>query len=144
MARWSELATSAALINGQRVTETVYMFHLDVGESGRKQKVFMTYELMSPDFEFLRITSAVSMISVSDPEVVIRRVGQLQAGCVSFTPSATQGRPDDGIINLCTVIPLGALDLVDPKPFLLYLNIFAMTADNLEQELMPAGLPDMF
>ncbi len=144
MARWSDLAAVAPLINGQQVAETVWVFHMDAGGNGRKQKVFVTYELMKPDFEFLRITAAVSMISLADPEIIIRQVGQLQAGCVSFTPSATQDRPDDGIINLCTVIPLVALDLTEPGPFLLYLNIFAMTADNLEQELMPAGATDMF
>ncbi len=144
MARWSDLATVAPLINGQQVAETVWVFYMDIGGNGRKQKVFVTYELMKPDFEFLRISAAISMMSLADPEMIVRRVGQLQAGCVSFTPSATQDRPDDGIINLCTVIPLAALDLTEPGPFLLYLNIFAMTADNLEQELMPSGAPDMF
>jgi hypothetical protein len=138
------LETVAPLINGQQMAEAVWLFHMDVGGNGRRQKVFVTYELMKPDFEFLRITAAVSMMSLADPKMIIRQVGQLQAGCVSFTPSATQGRPDDGIINLCTVIPLVALDLTEPGPFLLYLNIFAITADNLEQEMMPAGAPDMF
>lgn len=68
MASWSELTTVAPLINGQQVADTVWAFHMDAGGNGCKQKVFVTYELMQPDFECLRITAAVSMMSLADPE----------------------------------------------------------------------------
>jgi hypothetical protein len=138
------MAQVARLLSGQQLSDTVWVFELGGAEQGRRQRVFVTHEVMPPALEFVRVTAAVSMMSLVDAEAVIRRIGQLQTGCVSFTPSATEGRPDDGIVNLCTVIPLAALDLSEPTPFLLYLTVFARTADTLEGELLPAGAPDMF
>ena len=44
------------------------------------------------------------------------------------------------MLALSTSIPLAALDLSDPKPFFLFLNIFAAGSYQITQKLIPERL----
>ncbi len=104
------------------------------------------YEVLPPDFELIRIMTAVAMLREVHAEPVVRGLGQMQIGCLAFSPHFnSSGEPtDEGTLNLGTVIPLTLLDLTQPEKFLLYLAILAKGADGLEAQLEDPSRPDRF
>jgi hypothetical protein len=144
MATWEELGNYLSQLGGRQPADTIWILKLPGSEESRTQTIGVSLEQISPDFEFIKITSAVAMITDVDMNEILRRYGQLLVGCIAYTPAATKDRPDDGIVNLASTSPLAALDLRDPSPFLLYLHVLARAADTVERELAKPGVPDLF
>ena len=145
MATWHEFCGLARRFGGKQLNETGWMFDLQGCEAGRSQKVFVSYELMKPNFEFIQVRSAFVLINEVDTEQVLKRVGQLQAGSIGYSPLFDRhGNPIDGVLNISSAIPLAVLDLSEPTWFILYLNILARTADGIEQRISAPGSPDIF
>jgi hypothetical protein len=126
--------------------DTGWLFELlGVEEGDRTQKVFVFYELMRPDFEFVQIKSPFAPIRDVDVARTLKSFGQLNVGAIGYSPIYdSDGRETDGFLNIATSIPLRSLDLSDPTPFLLYLHILARAADNLERNLSSMGPVDAF
>jgi hypothetical protein len=145
MATWREVNQLVDMLGGSRSSDTLDRVIVPGCEQEREQKVFLAYELMKPDFEFVKLASPVAMIDLVDVEPVVRRVGRLQVGCLSYQYVYENGKEVDGFLTLATSIPLVTLDLADSAAyFALYLNIFGRAADTLEKELAEPGRPDFF
>lgn len=140
MATWDEFSALAGRFGGTRLSENAWSFDLQGKGEDRVQKTFVFHETIAPDFEMLRVASAFAPIGVVDCAQVLKGFGQMHVGAIGFTPV---GDPAvEGLLTLVTSIPLACLDLSRPLVFMLYLNIFAQAADNVEQRV---SLPhDMF
>lgn len=143
MASWSDVSAVAASHGGERLSESMLQFNIQGKGVGRRQKVFMSYELMPPDFEFVRIESPIGIMSELEPEAALRGLGQLQVGALTYTPVPNSAM-DDGIVGIGTTMPLALVDLTEPLVLMLYINILAQAADNVEQQIGGASMPDRF
>ena len=145
MATWLEFCGLAGAFGGKQVGEKAWMFEVEGSGPDRTQKVFVFHEVMPPDFEFLQFKSAYPMIEAVNSEQVLKESGQLVVGSIGYSPRFDAvGNAFDGFLNLSTSVPLAALDLSEPVPVFLYLNILAQAADNLEQRLSGSEASDFF
>jgi hypothetical protein len=139
MGTWQEVCAIARKFGAQQLNDTAWLFQLQVAEEGRLQKVFVFYEFMRPDFEFMQIKSIFGPIQEVDLKKVIKGLGQLQVGAIGCSSIyANDGSEIDGMLNITTSIPLRPFDLSDPTIFIVYLHILARAADNAERNLAPA------
>jgi len=144
MATWQDFCAIAPMGGGRELSPTAWLFELPGNGEGRSQKVFAFHEVIKPDFGVIRVSSAVAHIADVDVEKVIRSFGQLLAGGIGYAPMFDDdASPVDGFLNVVSSIPLAALDLSDPKPFLLYLFIVARAADDTEQKISSLGTADL-
>jgi len=51
---------------------------------------------------------------------------------------------DDGIVSIGTTIPLVLRNLAEPLALMLYINILAQAADNVEEQIGGVSTPDRF
>jgi hypothetical protein len=144
MAQWQEVEQIASMMGGKRFNDTMWMLQIPGSTPMRRQKVFVSLEILPPDFQLIRIASPVAMIAHVHPGAALRRIGQLQVGSISYAPSFNDGRPVDGWINIATSLPLAILDLRESGMFMIYLSILARAADTLEQEFSGPAAPDLF
>ncbi|MGA8744957.1 MAG: hypothetical protein WB507_03730 [Solirubrobacterales bacterium] len=145
MATWQEFCEVAPMAEGQELSATAWVFELPGSSEGRTQKVFAFHEVIQPDFGILRVTSAIALITDVDTEKVVQAFGQLLAGAIGYAPTFDDaGQAKDGFLNVASSLPLGLLDLSDPKGILLYLFIVARAADDVEQKISSAGYLDLF
>lgn len=135
MASWSDVSAVAHKFGAQRLGDSAWLFEIQGTDESRQQKVFVNYELMPPDFEFLKISSVLTHVKGVDTREILEKAGQFQVGSLNYTPDFDEdGRITDGFITLGTTIPLALIDISDPTWFLLYLHILAHTADAQEQQ----------
>lgn len=123
------------------------MWRLDipVGETGRSQKVFVSYDDSIQDFELIKIQSSVTLLARSDAVAaslpvsataeadlapLLRDIGQLLIGGVGYVPSDG----DNGLVVIENTFPLDLLDLSNPTALLVYMARLAGAADSLEQK----------
>lgn len=140
MATWLEVGQQLLQIGGQQLNETMWRVDLQGCEPSRTQQVFVSYEVMKPDFEMLKVLSPVAPSSLVDVEGVVRMLGGLVVGNIGYTPTGSA----DGLVHIGTTIPLALLDLTSPQLFLVYLAMVAQAADGFERQLLgPVGMPDM-
>lgn len=145
MATWEDFGDLAQRIGARPLNDTAWVFELPGCEPGRAQKVFAFLEIIEPGFEVLQVKSAFAPIAEVDAEAVIRRLGQMTAGAIGYTPVFDAlGNPTDGFVNLSSSIPLAALDLHDPTAFLVYLTIVAQAADDLEHRIATSATLDSY
>lgn len=145
MATWNEFCSVAPTFGGTQSSGTAWMFHLQGKGEHRSQKVFVFYELMQPDFEFLQVKSAFVRIAEVDSEAILKGLGQLLVGAIGYSPAwGSDGNEIDGFLNITTSIPLRTLDLSDSTSFFLYINVLAQSADDIEQRINAPGAPDRF
>ncbi len=145
MATWAEFCGLAPAFGGTQSSGTAWMFQVKGKGEHRSQKVFVFYELMQPDMEFLQVKCAFVRIAEVDCEAVLKGLGQLLVGAIGYSPAwDPDGKEIDGFLNITTSIPLSTLDLSNPTPFFLYLNVVAQSADDIEQRINAPGSPDRF
>jgi hypothetical protein len=145
MGTWRDVCTIAVQFGARQLNDTGWLFELQGAAEDRTQKVFVSYELMQPDFEFVQIKSPFAPMRDVDVARTLKSFGQLNAGAIGYSPIYdSDGRETDGFLNITTSIPLRSLDLSDPTPFLLHLHILARAADNLERNLSSMGPVDAF
>jgi hypothetical protein len=97
---WQEVCAIARKFGAQQLNDTAWLFQLQVAEEGRLQKVFVFYEFMRPDFEFMQIKSVFGPIQEVDLKKVIKGLGQLQVGAIGYSPlRANDGSEIDGMLN---------------------------------------------
>lgn len=141
MGTWPEVCAIASRFGARQLNDTAWLFELPGADEGRVQKVFVFYELLKPDFEFVQIKSPFAPIHEVDVDRVIRSLGQLQVGAIGYAPfRANDGSELDGMLDITTSIPLRSLDLSDPTTFLLYLHILARAADNIGSKFASAAV----
>ena len=145
MASWQDFCTVAPTAGGEQLSPTAWVFELPGIGEGRTQRVFVFHEVIQPDFGMIKVSSPVALIVDVDPEKVLKSFGQLIAGGIGYSADVDDdGRQGDGFLTIGTSVPLGALDLSDPRPFLLYLFVLARAADDVEQKISPMGPVDLF
>ncbi len=145
MATWKDMNRLVDMMGGSHLSDTMDQLVVPGCEPDRKQKIFIAYEVMKPDFEFVKVMSAFAMVDLVNVEAVVRRVGRLQVGCVSYQYVYENGREVDGFVTLASTTPLASLDLTEGQAhFGIYLNVFGRAADTLEVEFAEPGRPDFF
>lgn len=140
MGSWQEVCAIGSRFGARQMNDTAWLFELQGDDEGNLQKVFVFYELMQPDFEFLQIKSAFVSIREVDAEAAIKKLGQLQVGGIGYAPfRASDGSQADGMLTITTSIPLRSFDLSDPTTFMLYLHILARAANNIGRNFSSTG-----
>jgi hypothetical protein len=140
MGSWQEVCAIGSRFGARQMNDTAWLFELQGDDEGSLQKVFVFYELMQPDFEFLQIKSAFASIREVDAEAAIKKLGQLQVGGIGYAPfRASDGSQADGMLTITTSIPLRSFDLSDPTTFMLYLHILARAANNSGRSFSSTG-----
>jgi len=61
----------AASHGGECLSESMWQFHIQGKMGDRRQKVFVSHELMPPDFELVRIESPIGIMSGLEPGAVL-------------------------------------------------------------------------
>ena len=144
VAAWDEVCAGVGLLGGRQVNEDACWLELPGEREGRVQRVFVSREVIQPSLEVVQVKVAFVQINDVDVEKVVKRFGQLLAGAIGYAPLFDDaGNPIDGLLTLSTSMPLAALDLSNPTPFLMYLGIMAKAADTIEQEFAAPGLGDL-
>jgi hypothetical protein len=148
MATWKDVNRLVDMMGGSHPSDTMDQVIVAGCEPDRKQKLFISYEVMKPDFEFVNVASVFAMIDLVNVEAVVRRVGRLSVGCVSYQYVYENGKEVDGLVTLASSMPLASLELTDgangQAHFGIYLNVFGRAADTLEMEFAEPGRPDFF
>ena len=145
MATWEEFCGVAGRLGGTRLSDSAWRFDVEVHGQDRAQKVFAFYEVMQPDFEFIKITSAFADIGAVDSAAILKAFGQLNVGSIGYMPRFDAGgNPIDGFLTLSASFPLVTLDLSEPTQFLLYLNLLARAADTIERQVSGSGSIDLY
>ncbi|MGH4024022.1 MAG: hypothetical protein ACRDRV_05495 [Pseudonocardiaceae bacterium] len=135
MATWSDVSNMAKMYGAEQKSETVWLFNIQGTDESRRQDVYVSYELMPPDFELIKISSLVATLEHVDPGEIFRNVGKFQIGNLGYSPGfEREGGQNDGFITIGTTIPLAIINISDPTFLLLYLHILADLADALEQQ----------
>jgi hypothetical protein len=132
MATWPEIAATAKLLGGKEINDTTYSIDLPIYNSSRRQKVLISKELMEPDAEFVRISSAVSTSYELSIPTILRDFGRMLVGAISYLPPSDGG---PGIAMLGTSIPLDLMDLSDTASLPSYLSTLAGAADKVAIQL---------
>jgi hypothetical protein len=145
LATWDELCDVAGKFGGARVRDTAWRFDVEVHGEGRSQNVFVFYEVLKPDLEFIKIASAFAAIDAVDCAAVMKAFGQLTVGSIGYSPRFdAAGNPVDGFLTLSASLPLATLDLSAPMQFMLYLNVLARAADTIERQVNGDGSTDLY
>jgi hypothetical protein len=130
MATWSQVESVVKMLSAEQLNDTMWSVELSIGETGRTQLVYVMYELIKPDMEFVKASSPLdSALTPLDIEAAVREFGSLTVGSLSYM----QFSDGSGMLFIGTTIPLRVLDLSDPHPFLLYLQLLAQDADWIKQ-----------
>ncbi len=128
MATWRDIE-ALQLPLAERVSDSMWMMNLEGCEPDRQQKVFLTHEVLKPDLDIIRISSAIALASEIDAEAVVRGLGDMLIGGLSCSAYGE----NDGIVSLGTTLPLMFLDLSESAFFYVYLSILARDADRVEK-----------
>jgi hypothetical protein len=130
MAKWQDIE-SLYIPGAEQVSDSMWMINLDGCVEGRRQKVFLSRDVIKPDLAIIRISSAFGLVSELNIEAVLRGTGDMLIGGLTHSPYGD----DDGIVSLGTSLPLMFLDLTEAAFFYVYLGILARAADRLEMQI---------
>ena len=126
MATWSQVESAIKLLSAEQLNNTMWSTELHIDGTDRTQRVFVAYELVPPDMEFVKVSSPIdSAGAIMDPGSVLQQFGSLTVGSLSYLQFSQGG----GMLFIGTSIPLWVLDLSNPHPFLLYMHVLAQAAD---------------
>ena len=103
MGTWQEVCAIARKFGAQQLNDTTWLFQLQVAEEGRLQKVFVFYEFMRPDFEFMQIKSIFGPIQEVDLKKVIKGLGSYRSALSDILPSTLMTVAKS---MACSILPL--------------------------------------
>lgn len=124
----SMLETSGA----QRLSDTALSMEIPRGDTGRTQRVLISYEVIAPDYEIAKLHSPFARVGTVNLDEVVRNSGQLVIGNIGYTPSVDASGNDIGLLTIGSSIPLMMLNPNDAGALLMYLAVLAGAADQLE------------
>jgi len=128
MATWQDIL-ALQMPRAEEVSDGVLTLQFEGCEPNRSQKVFLFHDVLKPDLEMIRISSAIALASEINAETVMQGLGNMLIGGLSYSPYGD----NDGIISLGITLPLMFLDLSESAFFYVYLGILARDADRVEQ-----------
>lgn len=125
MATWSQIGSVVRVLPCEKLNDTMWSVDFFIDGTDRTQRVFLEYEVVKPDMEFVKAVSPLAPAQALDIEAVVRKFGSLTIGSFSYIQFSGGG----GSLFLGSSVPLQLLDLSDPHAFLLYLQLLAQAAD---------------
>jgi hypothetical protein len=132
MATWHEVESVVQLLPSKKLNDTLWALDLSIYNSDRTQQVFVAYEVIQPDMEFVTINSPLAQIRCMNMEAIVRNFGALNIGSLSYVPFDE----DDGMLCIGTNLPLSILDLSQREIFLTYLSVLAKAADTIRIQIL--------
>ena len=117
------------------MNDEMYRINFMVHGSDVRQQVYLMYELMKPDLEFVKIASPVGVLPLVNLREMLWDHGSLTIGGFQCIPTSDV----DGILTLGTSIPLPLLDLSEPSVFLLAMNVLAGASQRVSREISGFG-----
>jgi tetratricopeptide (TPR) repeat protein len=129
---WIALRSMLETSGAQRLSETALSMEIPRGDTGRTQRVWISYEVVAPDYEFARLHSPFARVGTVNLDEVVRDSGKLIIGSIGYTPSADALGNDIGLLTVGSSIPLMMLNPNDAGSILMYLAVLAGAADQLE------------
>jgi hypothetical protein len=143
MATWSEVGTLVQKLRAERLNDTMWKVPIEGADGSYRQEVFVSYELMQPDFEFVKIQCLLGTVgTVGSMPRFFAVAGNRQVGTIGFTPMFDDnGEFLDGALDIGTTIPLDVIDLSNSSSanrFALYLHVLAGAANSIEHRLNAA------
>lgn len=131
---------SGLLVECLGVSDTALIKTLDRGDSGRTQRVWISYEVVKPDYEVVRIHSPFARVGAVELAPVVRQVGQLLVGALGYLAAVDEaGDPDNGILTVGTTVPLDLLGPGQVADMFMHVPLIAGAADRLEEQFGLAG-----
>lgn len=131
VATWTDLIGVVERMGGQRVNDEMLRMDVLVQSSGTYQQVYLMYELMKPDLEFVKIASPVGALPLVDVHNLLRSYGSLTIGGFQCMASDEAG----GILTLGSSMPLALLDLSQPVVFMLTLSILGSASQGVSRSI---------
>lgn len=140
---WTALRDRLAAIGVEALSDTALVKTIPRGDTGRSQRVWLSYEVILPDFEVVRIHSPFARIGAVDLSEIVRHVGQLLAGSLGYLNAADEaGDPSNGILTVGISLPLELLDpgnTADIASVMTHVAIISAAADQLEERFGAPG-----
>jgi hypothetical protein len=84
MVTWGEVEQAISVLMGKKLNETMWMVELPIGETGRKQQVFVAYEVVQPDMELAKVESPIGFTQNLSIEEVVCNFGDLTIGSIEL------------------------------------------------------------
>src|ERR1019366_2900846 len=142
MTKWDDICRVASAFGATELSATAWMFEMH-GSATAMQKVFVSYEVMEPDLEFIQLRSPIAGIDGADCDAILGEYGQLLVGSMGYVPTWKEvGTEVDGWLALISTIPLALLDLSDEANFLIYCNLIARAAEEIGQSTQAGGIAE--
>ena len=130
----------AGSFGAKQLNPTLWQFGVPARAGDREHEVFVSYEVMQPEFEFLQLKSALVRVSEVDCGQVLRSFGQLLVGAIGYQPMFdANGNAFDAMVMLSSSFPLAGINLSEPTWLLLYINVLGQAADGLGQQMAVSG-----
>lgn len=130
MASWSQVIATIGALQAQQLNDTMWQIEMLVSNSDRTQRVFLMYEVLKPDMEFVKVAIPLGLSAAISTEAIVQRYGSLTVGSFSYL-QLSQG----GMLFLGYSLPLPLLDLSDQNAFLLHLQLLSNAADMIQMQL---------
>lgn len=130
---WAAIRRLLESSGAQRLNDTALSFEIPRGDTGRTQRTWISYELLAPDYEIVKVHSPFARVGTVIADEVIRDSGQMIIGSIGYTPSQDASGNECGFLTLGSSIPLTMLDTEDAGSILMYLAVLAGAADQLEE-----------
>jgi tetratricopeptide (TPR) repeat protein len=130
---WHAIRSLLESSGAQRLNDTALSLEISRGNTGRTQRTWISYEVIAPDYEIVKLHSPFARVGTVSAEEVIRESGQLLIGSIGYNPASDASGNDIGFLTLGSSIPLAMLDPQDAGSILMYLAVLAGAADQLEE-----------
>lgn len=130
---WEAIRHLLETSGAQRLSDTALSLEIPRGDTGRTQRTWISYEVLPPDYEIVKLHSPFARVGTVSADEVIRESGQLVIGSIAYTPAQDASGNDIGFLTLGSSIPLMMLNPADAGSILMYLAVLAGAADQLEE-----------
>jgi hypothetical protein len=84
MASWSHVVATIGALQAQQLNDTMWQVEMLVSNTDRTQRVFLTYEVLKPDMEFVKVSVPLGFNAAISTEAVVQKFGSLTVGSFSY------------------------------------------------------------
>ncbi len=130
---WAAVRQTLETAGAQRLSDIALSLEIPRGDTGRTQRVWISYEVLAPDYEIVMLHSPFARIGTVSANEVLLESGQMIIGSIGYMPSQDASGNDIGFLTLGSSIPLIMLNPADAGSILMYLAVLSGAADQLEE-----------
>jgi tetratricopeptide (TPR) repeat protein len=131
--RWIAVRNVLETAGAQRLSDTALSLEIPRGDTGRTQRVWISYEISAQDYELVKIHSPFARIGTVNLDEVVREVGSLIIGSIGYTPWTDASGNEMGLLTIGSTIALTMLDPNDAGEMLMYIAMLSGAGDRLEE-----------